>query len=263
MCCAFGALVFIASFWLGGEDDNSQILITEADVRRIQQQWQLEQGQLPSSFELESLLDAFVLEEMQYREALALGLDFNDTIIRRRLVQKYQFIVEDQDSVKADEQQLRDFFADRGKIYEIGERVSFRHIFFSSTNKSATSNYIRSLIPTIEEDNWYALGDPFPLAREYSKVSQTQIVNTLGNRFLTALSELSGSDWEGPIESLYGKHLVKVKERVPPTMPSFEEVRAKVELDYQAFHRDEAYRANLDELRSKYQVVMDFDLPNQ
>ena len=237
---------------------NSEILVSAADINRIEQQWLLEQGRLPSSLELDGLIASFAQEEMQVREALAMGLDYNDTIIRRRLVQKYQFITEDEAlNVPATEEDLRRFFKENEEMYITGPRISFKHIFFNSANETATPKHIQSLASTVNEENWYSFGDPFPLTREFQASTHSQIANVLGNQFLTALLKIEDKVWVGPVDSTYGTHLVRIIERRPAELQSFDSIQRRVQLDYDAHRRDQAYEKVLTELSTRYQVIVE------
>lgn len=258
LCCIAGVLVFLGSFLIDRDPTNTEIVISEADINRIEQQWLLEQGRLPSSTELDGLIASFAHEEMQVREALAMGLDYNDTIIRRRLVQKYQFITEDEAlNVPASEEDLRRFFEENEEMYITGPRITFKHIFFNSANETATPSHIQSLTPTVNDKNWYSFGDPFPLTREFHASTHSQIANVLGSQFLTALLKIEDGAWVGPVESTYGTHLVRIIERHPAELQSFDAIQRRVQLDYDAQRRDQAYEKVLAELSTRYQVVIE------
>ena len=248
----------MGSFLIDRDPKNTEIVISEADINRIEQQWLIEQGRLPSAMELDGLIASFAQEEMQVREALAMGLDYNDTIIRRRLVQKYQFITEDEAlNDPASEEDLRKFFEENEEMYITGPRITFKHIFFNSANKTATPTHIQSLATTVTEENWYSFGDPFPLTREFQASTHSQIANVLGSQFLTALLDVGDEAWVGPVESTYGSHLVRIIERHPAELQSFDEMKRRVQLDYDAHRRDQAYEKVLTELSMRYQVIVE------
>ena len=258
LCCLVGVLVFLGSFLIGGDTKNTEIVVSAADINRIEQQWLLEQGRLPSSLELDGLIASFAQEEMQVREALAMGLDYNDTIIRRRLVQKYQFITEDEAlNVPASEEDLQRFFKENEEMYVTGPRITFKHIFFNSANETATPSHIRSLASKVNEENWYSFGDPFPLTREFQVSTHSQIANVLGSQFLTALLDIEDGTWVGPIASTYGSHLVRIMDRRPAELQSFDDIRRRVQLDYDAHRRDQAYDKILAELATRYKVIVE------
>ena len=258
LCCLVGVLVFLGSFLIGGDTKNTEIVVSAADINRIEQQWLLEQGRLPSPMELDGLIASFAQEEMQVREALAMGLDYNDTIIRRRLVQKYQFITEDEAlNVPASEEDLRSFFKENEEMYVSGPKITFRHIFFNSANETATPSHIQSLTSKVNEENWYSFGDPFPLTREFHGSTHSQIANVLGSQFLTALLDIEDDTWVGPITSTYGSHLVRIIDRRPAELQSFDAIQRRVQLDYDAHRRDQAYDKILAELATRYKVIVE------
>ena len=115
-----------------GSSDALRIQVTAADVDQLSVRWQRQMGRPPRPEELQGLTDNFVREEVLVREALALGLDRDDTGIRRRLVQKMNFLVEDlallNEPTDAD---LSDYFEQHPEIYRLPPRISFTHIYFS------------------------------------------------------------------------------------------------------------------------------------
>lgn len=258
LCCLVGVIVFLGSLLVDGDRINTEIVVSDADINRIEQQWLLEQGRLPTPTELDGLIASFAQEEMLVREALAMGLDYNDTIIRRRLVQKYQFIMEDEAlNEPASEADLQEFFEANKDMYMSGPKISFKHIFFNSSNEEATPSYIENLISRVDEENWYTLGDPFPLTREFHLNTHAQIANVLGSQFLTAVLKVQEDEWVGPIDSSYGSHLVCVTERRAAELESFDELNRRVRLDYDAHRRDEAYDKILADLSTRYKIVVD------
>ncbi|MCY4656952.1 MAG: peptidylprolyl isomerase [Gammaproteobacteria bacterium] len=255
ICCLLGVLVFTISWYIGNEDQDRLIIVTEAEIHRIQQQWLLEQGRLPNDDELANLIDAFVQEEMQVREALALGLDQNDTIIRRRLIQKYQFLSEEPGtSEPVTEAQLNEFYKANTTLYTLGQTTSFRHIYFNNANDEHSREAIEVIAESVNDDNWFDLGDPIPTPREFKSVSDQQVVNTFGNRFRSELNNVELDNWSGPIDSTYGLHLVKILDRTPSRVAEFESVRNRVKLDYEAILREQAYLDRLKEISTRYTV---------
>ena len=253
--CFAGLVAFIGSLFYSDQSNDLEIIVTESDIHRIEQQWRLEQSRQPTTLELEGLVDAYVEEEIVVREALSLGLDFNDTIIRRRLVQKYRFIhEEDELDEPTSELELKQFYQANLNLYRRPQTVSFKHIYFESTNPKGSSEEVEALIPTLSRSNWFDVGDPFPSSRDYVNVSHQQIVSQFGNRFLTAIRDLPVQSWYGPIDSTYGKHVVLIERREPSSVSSFDTVKRRVALDYDAGKREENYRRHMDGLRGKYRV---------
>ncbi|MEE4282614.1 MAG: hypothetical protein V2I41_11775 [Pseudomonadales bacterium] len=87
-----GAAIYALSLWALGEDEAYQIVVGKQDLQRLNDQWSMQMRRPPSEQELAGLVEQFIKEEIYYREAMRLGLDANDTIVRRRMVQKLTFL---------------------------------------------------------------------------------------------------------------------------------------------------------------------------
>ena len=128
-------LFFIAS-WFEPEDIPYDITLTDADLQRLNDQWRLQMRRDPTNQELEGLVGQLIKEEIYYREAQRLNLDHNDTIVRRRLVQKLTFLTEDIATAQApDEAALRAFYEDHPERYKLPERYTFKHRYFSADRR--------------------------------------------------------------------------------------------------------------------------------
>ena len=91
--------------------DNEQIIVGSARIEQIKSAWKKQWRRQPTEQELESLIEKFVQEEVLYREALNMGLEEDDSIIRRRLAQKMQFLIKDiADRKPPEEAELMAFF---------------------------------------------------------------------------------------------------------------------------------------------------------
>jgi Protein of unknown function (DUF3604)/PPIC-type PPIASE domain len=166
-----------------------------------------------------------------YREALALGLDRDETIIRRRLRQKLEFVSEDiAAQVDPTEAQLEAFLAQNGDAFRVEPRYSFRHVFLSPSRRGATLGYdaerlLAALNRPGERERAEEEGDPFLLPFEFDATSSEEVKRLFGGEFAAALPTLHPGRWQGPIRSGYGVHLVLVERRVPGRVPALGEVR--------------------------------------
>ena len=246
-----GVLVFTVAALLGNDGTQQVVEVTPAEINRIKQQWSAQMGRPPTAAELDGLLEQFVQEEIYYREAQRLSLDRSDTIVRRRLVQKLRFLTEDLATGQAPgDAELLAFYEDNAALYRLPERYSFHHRYFSTDRREdAEADALAALAePTTK-------GDPFMLQRTYAERSAREIGDLFGRPFVAALQGLSPSpDWQGPIRSAYGWHLVRLEQKLPPALRPFQDVAARVAADLNAERRQAANAAYYEELRSRYQV---------
>ncbi|MGD8417191.1 MAG: peptidylprolyl isomerase [Pseudomonadales bacterium] len=253
----FGMLIFVAQRFLGGGDAGDyRIDVTIGQQNRIMDQWQAQMGRPPTPDEARGLLEQWLKEEILYREAKKLGLDRDDTIIRRRLAQKLTFLNED--LANADEPspaELAAYFEAHAADYRIPDRFSFEHRYFSNDRRQDAEADARAAL-----DDPDAAGDPFILQNRYVDRSAREIADLFGTGFARALSELDADQpdvWQGPVRSAYGWHLVRITGRAPARDPLLSEVSDAVRRDLRQARRVEANDRFYQSLRERYEVHLD------
>ena len=256
----FGTLVF-ALDRATGDQPQLEILIDQSIRDRISASWQASYGRTPEPEELQGLINNYVEEEMLYREAMELGLDRHDEIVRRRLAQKTRFLHEDSTLLpQISEQQLREWFeANRGS-YERAARVSFRHVFVDTERQGP------GLVQRLDELRQALLADPglddLPegdlILRPdfFEEVTLKRVADQFGDVFASQLDQAPIGQWSGPIESAYGVHFVRVGHQEPESTPSFDELLPLLQRDYAQVLRDDTNRAYIAGLKEKYSVIL-------
>lgn len=262
-----GLALFIAYRLLHPETErpetSNRIRLTEGDLRQIRAT-RLAQGRpAPTPDEMKNLVEARVREEVFYREALALGLDRNDTIVKRRLAQKMEFLAEDLSTV-ADPApaELKAWFERNAQRFATAPRVSFRHLYFSPDRRGAAAHddaeRVLETLRGAPARSAAAAGhaDPFMFKSEYADSSLEQVVRVFGEKFAHALFGLKPGAWRGPIQSGYGWHLVWIDALQPSRIPAFEEVEPDVRREWIAQRRAEQERIAYQAMRARYEVVL-------
>ncbi len=192
-----------------------------------------------SDSDLEKLVADFVREEALYREALAMGMDQGDYIIRQRLVQKVEFLLENMvnQSLVPDDALIGSWFNDRRADYQIDAVYTFTHIFFDSgergreqARQDALSLLGSTGIGDIAFNDAPQFGDRYPFLQNYVERTRDFVVNNFTESFVSELDELTPSDqaWAGPFESRYGFHLVMLRSKTDPYIPSLESIKERV-----------------------------------
>lgn len=255
---AAGFALFVIYDGLHGSSIQShpqRIEITPDDVRRIEISWLARWQRPPSDQQLRGMIDEYVKEEILYREALKLGLDKNDTIIRRRLAQKMEFLAEDVASLSEPTTGvLEAWYAKKREHYEPPPLVTFHQLFFSFDRWGAdTQAQAQKVLTGLVKKNG-AEGDPFMFQNAYVEQSRDQVARVFGSKFATALFQHEPGRWAGPVESGYGWHLVKIDTLVQPPAPPFETVAKEVKSDWLSEQRTEAKRSGFDVLKARYEV---------
>lgn len=258
-----GSGLFAGQRWLADADDERRVVtVTDEQVDALRARWDAQWGRPPTDRELQGLLDEMVREEILYREALRLGLDRGDPIVRRRLAEKMTFMLEDNAQLPAPTaHEVEAYYAAHAERYREPQRTTFRHVYLSGDRRADARRDAAALLQVVrdgEADDWRRAGDPFPLLREYTDRTGREIAELFGADFAAALSGLpaGAEDWHGPLDSAHGTHLVQVLDRNAPRTPALDDVRERIVPDLLAAQRRDRNRIALRALRERYDVRM-------
>jgi hypothetical protein len=256
-------LVYALATGAFSSTDVRRIEIGESEIELLAGRFERQWGRAPLPEELRGLLEARVREEVLYREALTVGLDRNDSVVRRRMVQKMELLTEDL-ALLADptESELRTFFEEHREEYRVPPRLSFSHVYFNTDRRGAESEEdarrvlsgLRAETPTPRRAP--ERGDSTMIGYDYARVTPDEVRRVFGTRFADAVFDLDPG-WQGPVVSGYGLHLVHVGERVEGRIPEYEEVRDRLVEHYNRVRRDRASDALYESLASRYEIVID------
>ncbi len=237
-----------------------EIVVSAARVDALADSFATTWMRPPTAGELKGLVDDYVAEEVYAREAIALGLDRDDSVIRRRLRQKMEFISDDVAAeAEPTEAQLQTYLAEHGEQFIRPAELAFKQIYFSSDRRGAAA---RRDAERLRADlqagrgpaNPAEAGDPSLLPQAMQAASPQAIQSTFGSDFAAQLEQAPVGQWSGPIQSDYGLHLVQVERREAGTTPSLADVRPAVRREWQAEQRRQSRQAVLDALRTRYEV---------
>ena len=235
--------------------------IGEGDIRWLKDTFANQWQRPPTEEELRGVVAGFLEEELFAREAKALGLDQNDTIVRRRLAQKLTFLVEDTSRiVEPSGAELRRFYDANAERFRVEARVSFTQLFFNPERRQHAESDARAALVLISArgtDGAAAIGDPILLENEFHEVDEQTVSKMFGADFARAIFLLKPGPWAGPVKSGYGVHLVRVTDLSPATPRPFEEARPKILEEWRRQQEAEAKAAYLGKLREKYGVIDD------
>jgi peptidyl-prolyl cis-trans isomerase C len=236
---ALGALLFAISEYISTRQSTPHIVLTRMEVEGIENNYRLQYGASPTAAQLQSLIDRYLREEVFYREALKLKLEDNDEIVRRRLVQKYEFLQQDMSAPRQPTvAELNAFFESHQNQYQVPERLTFSQVYFSVDRAGdaparARAARVLALLENRRLDRAPELGDSFPGEVDYAQVTPTQVRRAFGSSALSEeLFRIPPGRWAGPFRSGLGWHLVYVSAHAPAAVPSFDEVRDRIERDY-------------------------------
>ena len=258
----FGAYAYLQHGRIGVEPSR-QIALTLDDLRVMDMYFESQWHRQPTPAEFQAMVEDKVQEEVLYREGLAMGLDKDDEIVKRRMAQKMKFLAEDVASAhEPSSAELKAWFDKNSNKFALPSRYSFRHLYFSpdKRGKNAQSDAARALakIAGQPEDSKLAAlsGDSFMFQDYYGDRTPEAVAKEFGPQFAVALEKLKPGSWQGPIQSGYGWHLVYVDTVIPGRIPAFEEMESDVKTAWLAEQKQQAWQKAYKEMRAKYTVLL-------
>ena len=248
---------------------SKQIQLSLDDIAQLallfQSQWKRE----PTAPELERLMETKVQTEILYREALAMGLDKDDEIVKRRLAQKMQFLAEDTAPREPTTAELESWYAKNSGKFAMPTRVSFRHLYFSPDRRAAHAHNdaVKALAQLADQTEGVkfagSFADPFPFQEYYRDRGTDFLGKEFGPQFALAVAKLPIGSWQGPIESGYGWHLVFVESAIPGHVPDFEEVEPDLKTAWLSEQKALAWQKTYEDMRAKYTLLVPKPPENQ
>jgi peptidyl-prolyl cis-trans isomerase C len=246
-----------------GVEPSKQIVLSLDELGQMHtffvSQWHRE----PTPAEFQAMLEDKVREEVLYREGLAMGLDKDDTIVKRRMAQKMQFIAEDVATAhEPSPSELKAWFEKNSGKFALPSRYSFRHLYFSpdkrGTNAPGNAAEALAKIAGQPEDSKLAvsLADRFMFQDYYRDRTPEALAKEFGPQFVVALEKLKPGSWQGPVESGYGWHLVFVDTVIPGRVPALEEIEPDVKTAWLGEQKANAWQKAYTEMRAKYTVLL-------
>ena len=257
---ALGVLLFFSYYWLNPEQGDSIIEVSDETIARLEQKWEILWNRNPTEKELQGLVEAYTREEILSREALAMGLDRDDPVIRRRLAQKVDFLLDEMSDLEnPNDDELMEFYLNNPDHFSIGPFLSFYHIYLNPEKYSEPAAMGSKLLQTLRTgavvpEHAGDYGDPFFNGAGFHHRSKSQINRIFGKGFAESLIGLRLNEWSGPVQSGLGTHLIFLSHVEPLSLPEFESIRTTVTQHYlnerRRLAKDNAYK----ELKRRYRV---------
>jgi len=250
-----GGLAFALHRALFGAPSSSYVTAEDAPIEQIREDWLSTHGALPSAEQEAALFREWTEDEILYRRAIELGLDQNDTIVRRRLIQRMRFLLEDTVRIEPPtDAELRGWLAAHPDRFALPAKISFSQRFFSRGKRGAalSSDAQAALGILLEDPDAVTDDDPFFRGSRFDQATPSEIKRAFGEKFADAMADLPLGQWQGPLESSYGLHLVRITERTAASTPALETVRDQVEQDWLQSERARRNDETLAKLRARY-----------
>lgn len=254
---AIGASLFALYAWQAGDallapDD---IIVDAERVDALTTQFQRVWKRSPSPDEFQNLVNAWVREEIFYREGLALGLDRNDSVLRQRVARQMEYIAEDLIEPSSSPVELEEWFAKNAEDYRIDPYFSFRQVYINPSARGAEFETqvegVKQALARGEKPD----GDSTLLPTALDNASSADVSRVFGEAFTESLQALNVGEWVGPVASGYGLHFVYIDAKQASRLPELDEVRDGVERDYLVDRQQMLKDAIYETLQQRYNIV--------
>lgn len=246
-----------------GPAASKEIRLSLDEISQLTLLYQSQWRRLPTPQELQRLVENKLQQEILYREALAMGLDRDDEIVKRRMAQKMQFLAEDVAAAREPTtDELRGWFEKNSGKFAQPPRLSFRHLYFSPDRRGARARadaeqaLAKLAGQPIDVKAANALADPFMFQEYYRDRAPEFLGKEMGPQFAVAVAKVTPGSWQGPIESGFGWHLAFVDTMIPGRVPAFEEVEADVRSSWLSEQKALAWEKAYQDMRAKYTVLL-------
>jgi hypothetical protein len=260
-----GTVIFAAYGFVSkrGSNEPGKIVISEGQIAAMAEGFARTWRRPPTSAEIEELIKDRVQEEVYCREAMALGLDNEDTVIRRRLRQKMEFLTDDVAALaEPSDEELSTYLKTHAETFGVQRQFTFSQVYLNPERHGEnlardTAQLLTQLQQAGDEADLSQLGDSFLLEHKFQSLPASEVVKQFGEKFATKLSEVLSGQWQGPLESGYGVHLVWISERTEGRLPELAEVRDTVRREWANARRLEANEKFYQELLKRYVVTIE------
>jgi hypothetical protein len=260
-----GAAIFAAYSLMsnGTSGEPGTIVVTQGQLASMREGFTRTWQRPPTREEWEGLIRDRVREEVYYREALALGLDKDDLIIRRRLRQKMEFVTDDVAArAQPTDDELNGYLQAHPDKFRVEQQFTFRQLYLNpekhgETLARDTAQLLAKLNQAAGDAGFAAMGDPFMLDNDFTAVPAGEVTKRFGDKFTAKLGEISPGQWQGPVESGFGVHVVFLAERTQGRLPTLQDVREAVSREWDSARRLEANEKAYRELLKRYTVTIE------
>ena len=245
--------------------NNRKITVTDATVAMISQRYASVWQRPPTPIELKNLIDTYLREEILYREGAAMGLDRDDAIIKRRVLQKLEVLSEEAGTLNPpSDTELIAYLNTHAAEYAKQPVISYEQVMFDPVRHSANleADFNAAFAKLRAGASPDGLGDSSLLPDGQNAIAADMLVRVFGDDFAKALLSLPVGSWQGPVRSGFGVHIVRVNSRTKGQASSLAEVRAAVERDWENQRRNKTREAYYQELRKQYDVEIEARLPS-
>ena len=252
----FGVALFLGYSWITAfiERQNKTITVSYMQYEMQKELFSKTWNRPPSEKELKGQIDNLVMDEIFYREGVALGLDKSDQAIKRRIRQMVELMLEDFTTVTPNENQLRTYLNENPEKFKTDFKLSFEQLFFKNEEKLEAEQFLIKL----KSDNSLAkthTGNLSMIPDRFINETSRGISGYLGSDFTQIIMDTDSKEWFGPVQSPFGYHLVKVLDKTPGKLPDLNEIWAQVEREWSNERKIALKNEHYEKLKEQYEIV--------
>jgi len=262
-----GAAIFVLYGFMGQQDVEEQertITITAGEIGWLTDTWAKRWNRPPTTEERAGIIDQYLREMILYREAVAMGLDRDDTVIRRRLAQKLEFLSQDLITPQPPtEEELQSYFKSHIDRYQAPDLITFTHVFVDPDLRGdqtlVDAEVIKKQLQALKEppQDARSYGDPFMLQSYYPERSEAELLKLFGSGFARSVFELATRQWHAPVLSGYGTHVVYVHDHQEAEPPAFAEAEVQVRQEWESDKRKQLNEQFVASMIARYDVTIE------
>tara|TARA_X000000368_G_C23054070_1_gene722976 strand:- start:1511 stop:2314 length:804 start_codon:yes stop_codon:yes gene_type:complete len=249
-----GFLIYFIDIFINEDENSKDIFISDQEINSLTNAWESQVGRPPNDDEIISIINDYVQEEILYREALNIGLDRDDRIIKRRLAQKITFLKQETFLEKPPLDEILNFYESNKDMYYINPTYSFTHYFFSIENNSETRANV--FYKELNNNKILSKSDPFLLGKNFAYKSSNEIDRDFGMNFSENFNNLQLNIWHMPMKSSFGYHIVKIVDKKDGYLPKIDDIFMQVELDYSNIRKEQLLEKYISDIKSEYNIII-------
>jgi hypothetical protein len=254
----FALFLYYALVGENAEAPPKRIHVDRGQVQQLASNFERTWSRPPTQQELDAMVESHVREEVFYREAMAMGLDQNDPMVRRRMRMKLEFMLEDLSGQDANDEVLRDFLKQNPDRFRDEVQVSFRQVYLNPDQRPELETDARRLLSRLNSGgDPETLGDRTLVPLAYQLAPQREVARDFGDQFAGEIAAMPLGEWRGPVYSPFGAHLVKVDSRTDARLPELAEIRDEVLREYLAEKKEQQKKLAYEKLREGYDVSVE------
>ena len=252
-------LIFGLTNKTGTISSDQRIVVSVGRIEQLATVFGKTRQRAPTSEELKGLIEDFVLEEVYYRKAVAMGIDRDDTIIRRRLRQKLEFLTDDVFSlVEPTDEELAAYLGDNQEKFRTSATYTFQQVYVNpEKHGDDTEVYVAEQLELLHSGTTHG-GDASLLPESNDQGSRQVVDGTFGMGFSDELDKLPIGNWQGPVRSGFGIHLIRLEARTEGRLPQLAEIRPVVQREWSNEKRIANRRKMNDRLLGDYEVIIEW-----